>query len=243
MRVLASETYEDMSRRAADLFARQLAEKPNSLFVLPTGNTPQGLFNEVISRAKAGLLDTSKARFAVLDEYAGLRSGDRRSLTAWLRRALLDHLGVGEDQLIAFDPKGDSKFECETMERAIATAGGIDLAVLGLGPNGHLGMNEPGTPFDTPTSFVQLTPETVRSNAVYWGSEADVPRTGFTLGLGTLLGARSFLLLVNGAHKAGILAQVVAGPADTALPATIVHLHPSATIIADRSAWPNPNSR
>ena len=165
MRLVSVPTYEDMSRMAADVIAAQLAAKPDSLLVLPTGNTPQGLFKELIVRADAGTINVARARFAVLDEYAGLAPGDRRSLTAWLVRSVLAPLGVGQERLIAFDPNGEPATECLRMEDAIAAAGGIDLAVLGLGPNGHLGMNEPGTSFDMPTSLVPLTAETIRSNA------------------------------------------------------------------------------
>lgn len=235
MNLIAAADYADLSVRAAAFVARQIRSKPSSLLVLPTGNTPLGLFREMIGLARQGL-DVSAVRFAVLDDYAGIEPGDRRSLTAWLVRELLTPLGVGQDRLLAFDPLGDSAKEGARMDAAIRTAGGIDLAVLGLGPNGHLGMNEPGTPYDQPSFHAVLTPETIRSNSVYWGSEADVPRSGFTLGLGTLRAARSFLLLVSGAHKAEILARVVGHPDEIELPAVMVHHHPAATIIADAAA-------
>lgn len=235
MKIVTARDYADLSSRAAALVAGQIRAKPSSLLVLPTGNTPLGLFRELIGLARDGL-DVSEVRFAVLDDYAGIAPGDRRSLTAWLMRELLAPLGVGRSRLLAFDPLGEAAREGARMDAAIAAAGGLDLAVLGLGPNGHLGMNEPGTPFDQPSCHAVLTPETIRSNAVYWGSEADVPRTGFTLGLGTLGAARSLLLLVSGAHKAEILARVIAGPADVALPASLVHRHGSVTILADRPA-------
>lgn len=235
MKIVIAEDYDDLSVRAAVHVASQIRAKPSSLLVLPTGNTPLGMFRELIGMARDGL-DVSQARFAVLDDYAGIAPGDRRSLTAWLTRELLDPLGVGRDRLLSFDPLGDAQTEGPRMDNAIAAAGGLDLAVLGLGPNGHLGMNEPGTPFDHPSCHAVLSPETIRSNSVYWGSENDVPRSGFTLGLGALAGARALLLAVSGVHKADILARVIAGPADVALPATIVHRHPDAVIIADKDA-------
>lgn len=235
MKIIVADDYADLSRKAADAVARQIQSKPSSLLVLPTGNTPLGLFRDLIGLARLGL-DVSAIRFAVLDDYAGIKSDDRRSLTAWLGRELLLPLGIGAHRLLAFETLGDAALEGPRMDAAIKAAGGIDLAVLGLGPNGHLGMNEPGTPFDQPSFHAVLTPATIRSNAVYWGSEADVPRAGFTLGLGTLGAAQSLLLLVSGAHKAEILAHVIKDR-DSELPAALVHRHPRATIIADQAAY------
>lgn len=238
MKLVVADDYDDLSRRTADLVAAQLVARPASTFVFPTGNTPRAMFRALIGRVAADRIDVSRVRFVVLDEYAGIAPDDRRSLTAWLQRELLAPLGIGDDRLLRFDACGDPPGECARMDAAIARAGGIDLAILGLGPNGHLGMNEPGTSFDQPCAFVELTPETIRSNSVYWGSEADVPRTGFTLGLATLLAARSLVLMVSGSHKADILASVLASPASIDLPATIIHRHPCSTVIADRSARP-----
>lgn len=238
MQLVVTADYDDLSRHAAEVVVAHLAAKPASLFVFPTGNTPRGMFRALIARVMADAIDVSKVRFAVLDEYAGIARDDRRSLTAWLRRELLEPLGVGDDRVLQFDPNGDPRAECARMDAAIVAAGGLDLAILGLGPNGHLGMNEPGTLCDQPCAYVELTPETITSNAAYWGSEADVPRSGFTLGLGTLLAARSLMVLVSGAHKADILARVLASPATADLPATIVHSHRAGMVVADRAAHP-----
>ena len=134
----------------------------------------------------AARLDPSRARFVTLDEYRGIAAKDRRRLLLWLRRELLDPIGVGEDRVVAFDPEADPDAEPARVEAEIARLGGIDLAIVGLGPNGHVGFNEPGSGFDSRSRRVALAPESIRSNAAYWGSEDDVPREGFTLGLGTL---------------------------------------------------------
>jgi len=236
LNVIAARDYDDMSRRSAALVLDQLRAKPASVFVFPTGATPLGLFRELVAAAKAGRADFSAASFAVLDEYAGLAPGDRRSLAGWLDRELIAPIGARAGQVITFDPLGDGKAESGRVEAEIARRGGIDLAILGLGPNGHLGFNEPGTPFETRSGLVALAPASIASNSAYWGSEADVPRTGYTLGLGTLLGARKLGLIVSGAHKAAILKQTLAGPASIDLPATIIHVHSDATVIADAQA-------
>lgn len=239
MKLVVTDTYEQLSDKAAALILAQVQNKPRSLFVLPTGATPLGLFRRLVEAGKAGHADFSAAIFAVLDEYAGIATSDRRSLCGWLRRELLDPLAISDDRILTFTPHGEPQVEAERMEHALAQNGGIDVAVLGLGPNGHLGFNEPGSAFDSGCRLVSLTPESIRSNAAYWGSEADVPRTGFTLGLGTLLAARDFVLMVSGAHKADILARTINGPASVDLPATIVHLHPNAIVLADRAARPS----
>ena len=236
MRLIIADQYDDMSRVAAGLVREQLARKPASLLVFPTGATPLGLFRQLVDEARSGRIDASALRVAVLDEYAGLPKGDRRSLTDWLRRELLLPLGIPDDRLVAFDPAGDAEAEGPRIEAAIRAAGGLDLAILGLGPNGHIGFNEPGSPFSCRSRLATLSPASIRSNAAYWGSEADVPRTGFTLGLGTLLEARRMALAVSGVHKSNILSRVIGSPPSLELPATIVHAHPDAVVIADRAA-------
>jgi glucosamine-6-phosphate deaminase len=234
--IITAADYDDLSSRTAALVCAQLAAKPASLFVFPTGATPLGLFRELVAAARTGHADFSAAHFAVLDEYAGIATDDRRSLTGWLKRELLDPLGVPPAHLITFDPSRDASADCARVEAAIALRGGIDVAILGLGPNGHLGFNEPGSEFDTRSALVPLSAASITSNASYWGSEADVPRTGCTLGLGTLFEAEQFVLIVSGAHKAEILARTLRDVVSRDVPATIVRHHPRGTVIADRAA-------
>lgn len=236
MNLIEAADYTDLSRRAADIVIAQVKAKPDSLLVLPTGNTPLGAFRELVAAHQRGDADFSLCRIAMLDEYVGIAPDDRRRLYLWIRRELLDPLALPARSVIAFDPMADPDLESRRVEAAIAALGGIDLAVLGLGPNGHLGMNEPGSPFGSRTRLVALAPESIRSNAAYWGSEAQVPRQGLTLGLGTLVSARSVLLLVSGAGKAAILERTRNGPVSAAIPATALRLHPACTVVADRPA-------
>lgn len=236
MRLIEAADYADLGRIAADIVMAQMRTKANSLLVLPTGNTPLGMFRELIGAARRGEADFSAARIAMLDEYTGIAQDDRRRLYHWIRRALFDPIGVQASAVTAFDPEAEPEAEARRVEERIAGQGGIDLAVLGLGPNGHVGMNEPGSAFDSRTRLVTLAPASIRSNAAYWGSEADVPRQGLTLGLGTLGEARSLLLIVGGAGKATILEQVLNGTRSTEVPATALRSHPACTVIADRAA-------
>jgi glucosamine-6-phosphate deaminase len=228
--------YDDLSRRAAALVAAQLQAKPDSLLVLPTGATPLGMFRALVAAAEAGDVDVSRVRFATLDDYCDIAADDRRRLLLWLRRELLEPLGVGDDRIVAFDPAGDPEAEPARVEAEIARLGGIALAIVGLGPNGHLGFNEPGSRFDSRARRITLAPESIRSNAAYWGSEDVVPREGFTLGLGTLSAARRLVLVASGAGKRAILAATLEGPVSEAVPATLLRQHPAATVIADRAA-------
>lgn len=236
MRIVAVADEAALAGEAAARVGDQLRRKPDSLLVVPTGATPLGMFRALVAAAQTGTIDFGHCRFAVLDEYAGIAPGDRRSLEGWLRQELLDAIGIDDRRRIGFDPSADPATAASRVEAAIDAAGGIDLAILGLGPNGHLGFNEPGSPFDSRARLVALTPESIRSNAAYWGSEADVPRAGLTLGLGTLQAARRLVLLVSGARKRDILAATLEGPIGTQLPATLLRRHPDATVIADRAA-------
>lgn len=237
MKIIEVADYPEMSATVAAMVASQLRDKPDSLLIFPTGETPRGLFRELSSLRKNGTLDCGRMRVATLDEYAGLARDDRRRLTLWLDRELLTPLEIADGRVIAFDPAASSVgAECARVEREIADGGGIDLAIVGLGPNGHVGFNEPGSPFDSRARLVALAPESIRSNAAYWGSEAQVPPTALTLGLGTISQSRRLVLMASGRRKAEILSNVISGPIGPEVPGTILRLHSDATIVADREA-------
>jgi len=232
--IVEARDYDHMSWLAADMVMAQVKAKPDSLLVLPTGNTPIGLFRELAARGDE--VDFRRTRFVTLDEYAGIASDDPRRLTSWLAREVFEPLGITCDRVSVFNPGAAPEAEGERIEHAIADAGGIDLAVLGLGPNGHLGFNEPGSAANSRARLVALAPESIVSNAAYWGSEAAVPRRAFTLGLGTLLEARQCMLIVSGVAKAQILERALAGPIGPIVPASLLRNHSRAVVIADRAA-------
>lgn len=236
MRLVTADDHDDLSRRAAALVIDAVRDRPDCVLVLPTGATPLGMFRELTAAAAAGTADFSRARFVTLDDYAGIGAADRRRLYLWLRRELLDPIGIGEARIVAFEPTAEPSAEAARVEAAIVAWGGIHLAVVGLGPNGHLAFNEPGSAFDSRARRITLTPESIRSNAAYWGSEAEVPRDGFTLGLGTLRDARHLVLIASGARKRDILARTLHGTIGEDVPATLLRVHPHATVIVDRAA-------
>jgi len=230
--------YDDLSRSGADQIADLIATKPTANLLLATGNTPMGIYEDLVRRRHAGTLDASSIRVFQLDEYLGLGPDDRRSLFGWTTRSFVKPLGVpGSNVFAILNGSDDPEAACRSYERKIETAGGIDLAILGLGPNGHLGFNEPPSGPDLPTRAVDLTPESIESNAGYWGGPDHVPRRAVTVGMKTLLAARRILLVVSGTHKRGILKRTVAYPPTPDVPASFLQHAADVTVLADREAW------
>ncbi|HSL10992.1 MAG TPA: glucosamine-6-phosphate deaminase [Actinomycetota bacterium] len=232
-----------VARTAADLVVGSVARRPAS-FVAATGTTPMATYAELARRARRGAFDASSLHAFQLDEYVGVARSDRRSLTGWFDRSVVDPLGIDDDRAVRFDGlASDLDGACRRYDDAVAR-NPFDLAILGLGPNGHLGFNEPPSTADAPTRVVTLTPQSVRSNAAYWGSEADVPRRAVTAGMAQLLSARRVMLLVVGPHKREILRAVVDGPVTDDVPASHLQLHADAIVVADADALgPDPADR
>jgi glucosamine-6-phosphate deaminase len=241
IRTVVVDNYDALSRAAADAVAATLRRTPDALLLLATGDTPMGAYRELSERRARGELDTSRVRAAQLDEYAGLGPDDRRSLYGWMERSFLEPLGIPAERTIRLDAGLPPDVACRSYDAAVAAAGGFELAVLGLGPNGHLGFNEPPIERDAPTRLVPLTPESVRSNARYWGDEGDVPREALTCGLASLLEAREILLVVSGAHKREILSRTLASPPSADVPASwLQSAAGDVLVLADRAALPTP---
>jgi glucosamine-6-phosphate deaminase len=220
-----------LAQAAADLVLEAIRARPDAVLLAATGSTPMGCYAELASRS----FDSSRMRVAQLDEYVGVPESDARSLYAWMRRSLCEPLRIGDERIIRLRTDGDASVACRTYDAAVSAAGGIDLAILGLGPNGHLGFNEPPTDADAATREVTLTEASLASNGGYW-PDAPVPDRARTAGMKLILGARRVLLLVSGAHKADILRRVMDAQPNRSLPASWLHLHPDALVIADRAA-------
>jgi glucosamine-6-phosphate deaminase len=234
VKLVVAENYADLSAKAFKLAETLLAGHPQPCVVLPTGNTPLGFYAACVKAGRNSRM--SAGRFVQLDEYLDIAPDDPRTLSGWLDRIFLGPLGIGRDRLVAFDSATKSPdAEAARVETAVRSSG-VDLALLGLGPNGHLGFNEPGSAFESVTRPVPLTPESIMSNAVYWGGADRVPRRAFTLGLGTLATARHTILLVSGAHKAGILRRVLEEAPSTDVPATCLSHVAGSIVVADRAA-------
>jgi glucosamine-6-phosphate deaminase len=225
-----------LALRTADEIALEIARKPNLSLLAATGNTPMGTYGELAARRASGTLEVSDLRVAQLDEYLGVSDDDPRSLYRWLERSLTGPLGVTPERLVRFHADArDPSADCRDFETHVTAWGGIDLAVLGLGPNGHLGFNEPPSPADAPTRVVDLTAESLESNAPYWNG-LEVPRRAITAGMDLILASKRILLLVSGEHKRDILRRAMLGPITPDLPASLLR-QANLTVIADRAAW------
>ena len=202
------------------------------------------MYRELGRLARLGTLDTSGLTLVQLDEYAGLADGDERSLRGWLERDVARPLGVPPARLIALaspDPRdeGAVAVACRDWDRAVAAAGGLDVAILGLGPNGHLGFNEPPSASSAPTRLVELTEASQASNARYFPAGVPVPTHAITAGMGVLLSARRKLLVVTGVAKRPILRRLLEEPISDDLPASHLGAVSGVTLLADTAAWPD----
>ena len=240
LRIAVVEDDEALSRTGADLVADAIARHPTAAVVPATGNTPMGLYAELAGRRRAGTLDAGRVTAVQLDEYLGLDAGDRRSLFGWMHRSFLDPLGIEGEHVVRLPTDGDLDEACVSFDRELLARGGIDLAILGLGSNGHLGFNEPPAEANVPTRAVDLSPMTVEANGRYWGDVADVPTRAVTLGLGPLLSARAIVLVVSGLGKRAIVHRLLEGPVGPSVPASFLQTaEGDVTVVVDRSAWGN----
>jgi glucosamine-6-phosphate deaminase len=217
----------------AQRLARRLADRPELRLCLPTGSTPRPIYAALPDALAAAGSDLSRATVVLLDEYLGLPAGHRARCDQQLRSQLIERLPQPPARLITFDVDAGDPAALGLTEE-VRAMGGLDLALLGLGLNGHIGMNEPGTPADAATRIVSLAPST-RDSARRYGAE-QAPSEGVTLGLAEILAAREIWLLVTGAHKAGILDAVLNGPMTPDVPASLLRGHPGLRVLADSGA-------
>lgn len=237
MIIYRAKDYQDMSRKAANIISAQVIMKPNCTLGLATGSTPVGTDQQLIEWYKKGDLDFSQVSSINLDEYKGLSPENDQSYRYFMNTNLFNHINI--DKTRTFVPNGleaDSQKACNDYNHIITASGGIDLQLLGLGHNGHIGFNEPGEAFERETHCVDLTESTIEANKRFFESEEDVPRQAYTMGIKNIMQARKILVVVSGADKAEILEKVLKGPITPAVPASILQLHNDVTIVADEAA-------
>jgi glucosamine-6-phosphate deaminase len=226
-----------MSELAADRMLELIKAEPDAALLVATGSSPLQSYEALARRVQQENVDTSRLRIFQLDEYLDLADDDRRTLYGWMKRALLDPLSIPEANVVRLPSRVDD--ECEvrrSYEEAVRAAGGFDLAILGLGPNGHVGFNEPPSGPDAPTRIIELTPESIVSNSQYWGGLDQTPRRAITAGMDLILDSRHVLLIVPGEHKRDILHQTVEGPETPAVPASYLR-RCAGELICDQAAW------
>lgn len=230
-------TAEEAGRLAADIFEDLIREKPDCVLGLATGSTPLPLYRELIAREKSGAICFRQVHTANLDEYKGMCAEDGQSYRRFMQENLLDHIAViPENTIVPSGVSKDTHEMCEAYERTIQGWGGIDLQLLGIGHDGHIGFNEPSESFPIMTHEVRLTKTTRRANARFFGSEDDVPTKAITMGIGTVMSAKKIVMIVTGADKAEIVKKAFLGSVTPAVPASILQFHPDVTLIGDEAA-------
>lgn len=230
MEIVICASPEEVTRQAADLVQNLLSAKPEAVFALPTGRTPTALYTELARRR----LDFRQARAFNLDEYVGLASDHPESFASYMEQNFFQHVQFGHRRI----PNGlaaDLAAEAADYEAAIQAAGGLDLAILGVGEDGHIAFNEPSSSLASRTRVQALHSSTRQANLSSFPS-GEVPTHGLTMGVGTILEARHCLLLATGERKAGILRKVIEGPVSSMVPASALQLHARATVLIDESA-------
>lgn len=237
MKVLDFDTRAAMDEAAADLVAALLARKRDAVIALPTGETPLGLYRVLAARQAQGVVDCHSARFFNLDEFEGKGLADPGSYAGFLMANAFGPMGILPDQLRLLQGDApDAEAECRTYDAEIAAAGGLDLAILGLGRNGHVAFNEPGDDWSLETHRVRLTESTRAAQSGLYASPDDVPDYGLTMGVATVLKARKLLLLVSGQGKEEALKALFSGTVDPDRSVTALVGHPDLTVLRDISS-------
>ena len=237
MDILVTKDYSELSRKAADVIIECMKESPACVLGLATGSTPEGLYAELVRDFKAGLLDFSRVKTFNLDEYRGLSHDHEQSYHYFMKKHLFGAINIHPSNTHVPDGANpDAQAACDEYEAAIDAAGGIDLQLLGLGHNGHVGFNEPAAEFPKRTQCVDLTESTIEANSRLFNDAAEVPRQAYTMGIGTIMKARKILLVANGEGKAAIVKDAFFGPVVPEVPASILQFHRDVTVILDEAA-------
>ena len=237
MKIYRAQDYQSMSRKAANILSAHVILKPDCVLGLATGSTPIGMYRQLIDWYNKGDIDFSQVHTVNLDEYLGLAPTHDQSYRYFMQANLFDHVNVKPENTNV--PNGlaqDPEAECARYNQVIASLGGIDVQVLGMGHNGHIGFNEPEEAFELETHVVNLTDDTINANARFFASRDQVPRQALTMGIKSIMQARHILVVVSGADKADIVKAAFTGPVTPKVPASILQMHPHVSLVADEAA-------
>ena len=238
MEIIKVKDYDDMSRKAANIVSAQLLMKPDSVIGLATGSSPIGLYKNLIERYEKGDLDFSKVKTVNLDEYKGLGGDHPQSYRYFMNEYLFSGINIPiENTYVPNGLEKDSEKAVADYIRIINSLGGIDLQLLGMGNNGHIGFNEPGTPFELEVACTNLTDETIEANKRFFDKKEDVPKQAYTMGIKAIMHAKKILFVVSGEKKAENAFKAFFGPVTPDIPASILQLHNNITIIGDEAAF------
>lgn len=237
MQIIKTRDYDHMSRMAANIIAAQVIMKPDCVLGLATGSTPVGTYEELVRRYDKGELDFSTVTSINLDEYKGLSPENDQSYRYFMNTHLFSHVNIDPEK--TYVPNGlepDSEKACAAYNAVIRQAGGIDLQLLGLGHNGHIGFNEPSDIFEKETHCVDLTQSTIDANSRFFASMDEVPKQAYTMGIGTIMQAKKVLVVVSGKAKAQIVKDAFFGSCTPQVPASILQLHSDVILVGDEEA-------
>ncbi|APQ75451.1 glucosamine-6-phosphate deaminase [Clostridium botulinum] len=237
MRIIVVDNYEEMSKKAAAMVASQVILKPDSVIGLATGDTPIGMYKEIINIYKNQKMDFSKVRTFNLDEYYGLNRENPQSYYYYMINNLFNHVNIDKNNINIPNGMADKiEIECKEYERKIDKVGGIDLQILGIGVNGHIGFNEPDTSFESETHLVNLDEKTIESNSRFFSSKDQVPTKAISMGIRTIMHSKKIILLACGQNKADAIFKAIEGKITPNIPASILQLHKDVVVIVDRKA-------
>ena len=238
MKILKFATYEEMSAAAADILAKQINIKNDSVLGLATGSTPVGMYKKLVEMNKSGLVDFSKIKTVNLDEYYPIDPANKQSYRYFMDDNLFNHVNI--DKANTYVPDGaaeDADLACENHEKIIKSLGGIDVQILGIGQNGHIGFNEPEENLTLSTHKTALTENTIQANSRFFSEDEVMPTFALTMGIGTIFSAKKILLLINGKNKRAAFEQLLTDKISTTCPATLLKLHPNVTVLCDSEAY------
>ena len=237
MKLIRAADYQDMSLKAAMIIAAQIIMKPDAVLGLATGGSPVGIYAQLVNWFGKGYIDFSQVTTINLDEYRGLSRDHEQSYWRYMHENLFDHVNVRPDCVHVPDGADpDAKHACDSYDALIQRVGGIDLQLLGIGRDGHIGFNEPGDAFEMGTHCVDLTESTIEANQRFFSSRDEVPRQAYTMGIRAIMQAKKVLMVVNGADKAEIVKEAFFGGVTPRVPASILQMHPDFTLVGDQDA-------
>lgn len=237
MKIIRTADYQKMSAKAAELILEKIRSNPQLTLGLATGSTPEGLYEELIRDHREKGTSYQSVHTVNLDEYTGIKRDDPNSYYYFMSEHLFEHIDIPAEQTHL--PNGSAEnldAECSRYEKVIEQLGGVDVQVLGIGVNGHIGFNEPGTSFDSRTHIVELDESTRKANARFFNSLDEVPTHAITMGIRSILDSKEIILLASGESKAEAIARLVGGEVDEEFPASALKQHQNVTIIADQDA-------
>lgn len=237
MKIIRAKDYRDMSRKAANIISAQIIMKPDCVLGLATGSTPVGAYEQLVEWYNKGDLDFAGVTTVNLDEYRGIAKEHPQSYYRFMQEKLFSKVNIRPER--TFIPDGmeaDAEKACRAYNEIIEKIGGIDMQLLGLGHNGHIGFNEPGTAFEAQTHLVELTESTKKANQRFFASDEDVPHQAYTMGIKTIMQAKKILMVVSGADKAGIVKEAFFGAITPKVQASVLQLHKDVILVADEAA-------